>query len=78
MSDKWPRQSRIEYVYYILSDDGLGRVLYDPTTELYIEGQTMDETGRWYDCPFVDVIDDGVEITRREAADIAKGLGGVV
>ena len=76
MSDKWPKECQIDYEYYLLSDDSLGRVLYDPMTESYIESQTMDDTGQWEDCPFMDVLGDGVEITRREAADIAREFGG--
>ena len=76
MDDTWPDESQIDYDYYILSDDSLGRVSYDPTTESHIEGQVMDDTGHWHDCPFMDVLDDGVEVTQREADDVAREFGG--
>lgn len=76
MGDKWPREWQSDYEYYILGDDSLGRVLYDPKMESYIEGQALDDMGHWNDCPPMDILEDGVEITQREAGDIAREVGG--
>ena len=76
MGDKWPKEWQTDYEYYILSDDSLGRVLYDPATELYVEGQIMDDMGYWDECSPMDILEDGVEITRREAKEVAMEFGG--
>jgi len=76
MGDKWPREWQTDYEYYILSDDTLARVLYDPATESYIDGQIMDNMGYWDECPPLDILEDGVEVTPRQAADIAREFGG--
>ena len=76
MGDKWKKERQTEYEYFILSDDTLGRILYDPMTESYIEGQVLDSMGHWNDCPPMDILGDGVEITRREAGDVAREVGG--
>ena len=67
-----------EIEYYLLDDDSVGRVWFDPATEEYVDGEALTEEGSWEDCPPLDILERGVCLTEAEAREHIRALGGAM
>ena len=67
-----------EVEYYLLDDDTVGRVKYYPEPGDYLDGEVIDESGRWTNCPAVEILMSGELISRVEALQRVRELGGVL
>ena len=67
-----------EVEYYVLADETVGRVRYDPETKDDVDGEILEETGEWQECSVWESLADGDEITPEEADDRILELGGEV
>ena len=67
-----------EVEYYLIDGHDVGRVMYDPQIEEYVEGEMMDEYGEWHECPPHDILMDGEEISSLRARELARVLGGTL
>ncbi|MGB2824741.1 MAG: hypothetical protein WBF17_27465 [Phycisphaerae bacterium] len=71
-------EPEFEVDYYILADDSLARVWYDVEADEYAHGELMGEDGRWHRTPAGDVLAEGEQLSRKEADEIARSLGGTI
>jgi len=68
---------RFDVEYYLIGEE-VARVKYDPRTEEYFDGEIMDASGEWEECPVNDILMDGREVSEREAFELIRELGGVL
>jgi len=75
MAGEYHPESEDSYEYYLVDGEDLARLRYDPQGEEYVEGEVLDESGEWTECPVSDILMDGKEITQEEAEERASERG---
>jgi hypothetical protein len=76
-TDEFGTATEIEY--YLLDGGRVALVDYSGAEEgEYPDGQVMDEDGYWHECPVIDILTEGDEISVDEAVRRIRKLGGAI
>lgn len=70
------REDSYDIEYYLLDDEEVARVKYDPEADEYFDAEILNEYGEWDDCPVWEVLSNGEEISEDEAEERVRELGG--
>lgn len=71
-------EPEFEVEYYALDDGRMGRVWYDADAGEYVDGEVLDEQGRWQEYPAQEIVTSGEQVPFAEASDRVRTLGGAV